>query len=535
MTQATLNLIIAEARWSAETNKVVFDYTEHHVEPRQTHMREADNPIQYFEVINRNGDHYRRSWPSSFLAGLDMYSTVIIDKDTGKVFGSVASLYKNSFGVKNAQQWVEYTSWVRANDGWDHGSLDYMMDRVEKFFIQGFIPEEHCTSPYDQMKLVWCMHPEFHPGGVKFYASWRDHMRKRKSETTFGRFIRKVFPKATDAQVEEFVNYMSKVFVKREFTLHEGASRANFKLAYGGKRADTMNIRTTQSRKSLANSCMRDKDWGFGSLHPAEVYASGSFKIFWLEDKQGHIAGRVNVYFPEGKAPQAGPCYGVCEASLNLLEAKLDEIGAVRYDNAEWWGAKLLKIEINSGEYLMPYLDLCAEAEEHDDCFILDKSGDFELVSTDGYLNTGDRHECYECGCRMHSDDVYTAPYGWEEYCESCYHDNFVTCDMTGEIYRSDDVTSANTNQRRHLWGAGRCIEITVGPDVEIADCHYTDELWVVDDMVDDVDGNLTSPIYAADNLTQVKGVWYTSQQLADNGLDEDGDEIVTEQEGEAA
>jgi hypothetical protein len=108
---------------------------------------------------------------------------------------------------------------------------------------------------------------------------------------------------------------------------------------------------------------------------------------------------------------------------------------------------------------------------------------------------------------------------------------------MTSGIHRIDEVSLANTNQRRFLWGSVRSSEITVGTDVEIADCHYTDELWVVDDMVEDVDGNFISPIYAADNLTQVKGVWYTSQQLADNGLDEDGNEVVDleEQEGEAA
>jgi hypothetical protein len=73
-------------------------------------------------------------------------------------------------------------------------------------------------------------------------------------------------------------------------------------------------------------------------------------------------------------------------------------------------------------------------------------------------------------------------------------------------------------------------------PDVSTEECYYTEENWLLEDMVQDADDNYVSPIYAENNLTLVSDVWYTKEQLAENGLDENGDEIVTEDnESEAA
>jgi hypothetical protein len=478
-----------------------------------------------------SGEYYSK--PSSFRMLSEGGDYVIWDLDKQEPFGRLAEWAK-AFGFKNLSQLAHFVK-VKSGKGdlLCYNALEALSDPLHDCFRVNF--EGVGGETFNEvLSGVYYFAPIVSEKGISFYASYRDSLRDRRSETTYGRFARKIFPKATDAEVEKFSDMLAKKFIKRKFILKEGKKRKDFAHAYGGRRTETLNLVTYSGRKSLANSCMRDNDWGFDA-HPAEVYASGDFTIFWLETpEKGLIGGRVVVYFPKDRDPQAGPCYGVCEHSLDLLEQKLKEIGAVSYGHgSDWWGAKLLKVEVDDG-FLMPYLDLSAEGREEDGHFILDRKGDLEFCSTEGIIFSTPRCRCYHCDERVDEDYSYHNEDG-ETFCEDCYHRLYGICEVTQSEYPADDLISdVHTNSRRFLWGNMAHANITVGPDVSVEECYYTDELWLLDDMEEDVDGNYVSPIYARNNLTRVGDSLYSEEQLAKHGLDEDGNEIA-EQEGEAA
>jgi hypothetical protein len=488
---------------------------------------DIDSPQAHFKLSGESGYTIN----STFFNLFDYRSYVIYDLDAGEVFGLLPD-WLSTFGLKNTGQFVEMITYLRAKDLWragdPYGFMESLVHRSKSKITQleGF---------YDLLSLSHFFQPVFSAEGVTYSANYRDVIRGRRTSTTYGRFFRKMFVKATDGMIETLSDFTATLYKKREFTLHEGKERKNFKRAYSHKQSSMLNPVTSPSRKSLANSCMRDT---FDTpCHPSEVYASGDFTIYWLECGDGNIGGRVIVYFPEDKPPQAGPCYGICEHSLDLLEAKLEEIGAVLYDDADWYGARLLKIDAQGcGDWVMPYLDLCGEAKDDGDYFVLDKRGSYELCSTEGYIGYGNSYCCEGCEERISEDEVYTNHWG-AAYCECCYDERYGNCEITHHTYERDELQDAYTNNPRISWrgSRGRSL-VTIGPDVSTEECYYTEENWLLEDMVQDADDNYVSPIYAENNLTLVSDVWYTKEQLAENGLDENGDEIVTEDnESEAA
>ena len=92
-------------------------------------------------------------------------------------------------------------------------------------------------------------------------------------------------------------------------------------------------------------------------MSPAEVYASGDFKIAWLETLEGHVAARVVFSARVGTKAYHAPIYGACEQSLDMLDTYLqDNKVELSSDLGEWHGLKLLNIE-SDGRTVGPYMD----------------------------------------------------------------------------------------------------------------------------------------------------------------------------------
>lgn len=397
------------------------------------------------------------------------------------------------------------------------------------------IVDKVVKTPFDYRAMTHsCSYfqPKFSPEGVSFYSNPQDLERNRRTTTTFGRYLRKVAPQLSDAQIEACVDRYNKMYKKRDFVLKRGKSRSDFAHAYNGKQAEMLNPRTNSARKSLANSCMRNMR--IEGMSPAEVFASGDFEIIWIEDDKGLIGGRVVVYLREEGKPQAGPLYGVCEHSLDLLEAELKEMDADLYDDADWSGAKLLRIPVYSNDLLMIYCDMAEEGYDDGDYIILNhRHSNVCVQTTQGYIGSGDSTSCTACEDRVHEDDVYTNTHG-ECYCEMCYNDLYSYCDVEHEEVDRDEAVTAFTSQPCYCYCASvECpCTITVGPNVSTAECYYTDELWLTEDMEVDVDGNLVSPRYAL-TMFNIRGDLYSKEQLDREGLNEDGTPVADPEEEE--
>lgn len=311
---------------------------------------------------------------------------------------------------------------------------------------------------------------------VEIYKTHKDFLRCRKTPVKVGRAIRWMFPHITDADLELIVKHYKDLTADRVFTLHTGSKRQDFKHAYGDDLTKSRNPSTSTSRKSLHNSCMRGVIVGNGTS-PAEVYASGDFHIAWLECEDKKIAGRVVVRnATDSKPPQAGPVYGVCEQSLDMLEKYVDSIGAVRYDNnSSWIGAKVLYMEVH-GSIVGPYSDMESDLEQDGKYLVFSRHGTVEFTSTSGYANDEYVEFCECCGDRFHTEHegCHVDGHGW--HCDICLQENFVFLESEYEYVHVDDTVEVHSyrsgrkySERRHKY------------DDDTVWCECVDEFWDYD------------------------------------------------------
>ena len=325
------------------------------------------------------------------------------------------------------------------------------------------------TKPKAKMRLLHAT-PEG-SSAISFYPNLKEYLRQRKTKMKPGKFYRFVNPEATDAEVEKFVNKYREKYSDKCYTLHVGKEVEDFEFAYLPPNAPSETPATRGNRKSLVDSCMQH-DFKYSEGHPAGVYASGDFDVVYLKDHNGLIAGRCVIYTGKGK-PQAGPCYGVCEKSLNMLEDYLKSIDAETY-NPCWDGAKLLRIEVGD-KVLMPYLDVGFTFDECSTYFkVFEPDGQFEAGSTEGAIYLEGRHICEHCEDSVSEDEVYTNEDGYC-YCYHCYNEQFVH-DEDGNEIRIDDAVRVYTS---NIYGSH---EVWMHCDSgEYAECEATNELWDMD------------------------------------------------------
>jgi hypothetical protein len=443
------------------------------------------------------------------------------------IFGQLDPVHK-AFGLKSLEAVVQFN--LRRNRGdfhngdvWNHVAEEFIEYLV--YTISGVDHSVACKAAH----MFW---PTFGPDGVEMYMNVRDLERGRRTKLKVGRFFRTILPKATDAQIEQLTDHYNERYQKREFILKRSKEQKDFAHAYTHTIAKMLNPRTSSARKSLPNSCMHEMD--VQGKSPAEVYASGDFEILWLETPQkGLLGGRVVVYVPDDRPPQAGPVYGTCEHSLDLLEDALREMGAVMFDNgSNWDGARMKAISVYSDSLLMCYCDMADEAELDGDYIVIGE-GPLELHTTQGYVGSHGRTRCECCSDPLYEEDEYVNRHG-ETFCESCYNDRHTFCTITGEEIDTDEAVEVFTVQSRHVWRAS----VDSPGVITVADwsdaystCHYTDEVWLLEDMEVDVDDEYVSPRYAQNNLYYVNDAYHSAEQLASRGLDREGNEINKDEE----
>ena len=235
---------------------------------------------------------------------------------------------------------------------------------------------------------------------ISLFLNAKDAKRERRTTMKGGRAFKHMFNHLSDKEIAALAEAWIEESSPREFVLKVGGERKDFRKAYCGVRAKYRNPVTTSYRKSLATSCMHTTKVadGDGDMSPAEVYASGDFKIAWLETLEGHIAARVVFSARVGTKSYHAPIYGACEQSLDMLDTYLqDNKVELSSDLGEWHGLKLLNIE-SDGRTVGPYMDGCIRGNISGDHIVLSHSGDLDFDSTDGYASDGEMCAC--CGDR---------------------------------------------------------------------------------------------------------------------------------------
>ena len=317
---------------------------------------------------------------------------------------------------------------------------------------------------------------------LSIYKTAKDWKRGRRTVMKFGRAIRWMMPELSDFTIESISKAYIDLYAERVYILHTGETRENFAHAYSDNLSRSYNPATSSSRKALHNSCMRGVETDTG-ISPAECYASGDFQVTWLECEEGKIAGRVVVLKgTEDCDAQAGPVYGVCEQSLDLLEAHLEKIGARNYDNdSSWSGAKLLKLE-DCGGLIGPYSDMeeCVSTSDCGEYLIFDSRGEHTLSSTSGYIEEEGMEYCADCGDRFNMEDGdggYVDDHGC--VCDSCLQYNYTYVEDLEQYVHDQHVIQVRSR------ALSNTVTVTVNYSTDYDGyvfCDCVDELWEFDD-----------------------------------------------------
>ena len=343
---------------------------------------------------------------------------------------------------------------------------------------------------------------------ISLYLNAKDAKRERRTTMKVGRAFKHMFNHLSDKQIAALAEAWIEESSPREFVLKVGGERKDFRKAYCGVRAKYRNPVTTSYRKSLATSCMHTTkvDDGDGDMSPAEVYASGDFKIAWLETLEGHIAARVVFSARVGTKSYHAPIYGACEQSLDMLETYLqDNKVELSSDLGEWHGLKLLNIE-SDGRTVGPYMDGCVRGDVSGDHIVLSHRGDLDFDSTDGYASDGEM--CAHCGDSVSEDDLYHTDDGG--LCEHCFNENYAYTE-NGEVIPADQAVYA---LNRSSWN-GNCYEICVHID-EAVFCEDLDQYWVEEDVTWSECGDYAIPTHLMKDYPE-----YFPSEFGEDGDDE--------------
>jgi hypothetical protein len=371
-----------------------------------------------------------------------------------------------------------------------HNRCEHLRVAFDEYAVETLDPEDF-RAQYDFCVAINSLfHPEIVDGKISLYKNLSDVHRGRKTTMKLGRALKFLMPKASDKFIESYVDRIREMFVKRGFKMHVGSDREAFRFAYMHDRARYLNPKTTSYRKSLASSCMHDVE--VGGISPAEVYASGDFKVAYLTDVHGRLGGRVVYRVLDDGFISPGPLYGVCEHSLDLLQAHIDNH---EVDCNDWDGAELLRIE-KWGDLVGPYIDGHKKVSDWGDTVVIDSCGDLSCESTDGLFESAGCF-CEYCEGRGDADDMtYVESHGM--VCDSCIEVDFFQSESDYEWYHIDAgfqvVESLSSWGPRTLWVHRHDMDDYVFCERElnydywhIDLCTYVDalDLWVPNHKID--------------------------------------------------
>jgi hypothetical protein len=322
-----------------------------------------------------------------------------------------------------------------------------------------------------------------------FVYLWLDYKGREKGregrvKMKPGKAFRKIFPFLSDVELEKLVDKFKLEFSPTTVTIHETKDADEIVEVYTMERSPDRNFQTTSYHKRLSDSCMRHDTEYFGfDKHPAYAFGSGDFTVFYALDGQGKCAGRVTVY-TNCSEPQSGPIYATCEAAIEALEGKLEEVGATKAGNGDWDGASILKLK-DRGKFYGPYLDCGGTLTEDSNYLIIDSSGTIEHNHC-GHYSSG--NYCQWCEERVDGEVTYVESVD-REVCECCLEHDFF------EEYWADDSV----------------VELANGDYVAkkyIGECY---EYCTIDGKV-----------YDKDDMTEVDGKWYYIDNLEEQQREEE-------------
>lgn len=195
--------------------------------------------------------------------------------------------------------------------------------------------------------------------------------------------------------------------------------------------------------------------------HPVRAYAAGDLAIAYLAEGES-IKARA-LCWPERKV--CGRIYG----DAARLAATLERAGYTADNGRGFDGARLAKIELDCGVYLMPYLDNGYRVADRGSYWEMGSSGDY-AQNTEGTIG-GTR--CDHCRDYCSPDETFGTDNG--SICETCYSEHYFTCERCESIYHVDNAIAVNGLRRSQSMVCDGC---AASDARQCADCgeHFIEE-----------------------------------------------------------
>lgn len=166
-----------------------------------------------------------------------------------------------------------------------------------------------------------------------------------------------------------------------------------------------------------------------GDYMPTDVYATGEFKIAYIEPLTHSVLARAIVHEPTKTWVRV---YG---DEGQTLADWLDSNG---YTKESGWpeGTRLLKIEDSYGRYVLPYIDGDVRGVRHSgsDWVLTDRGYDIYCDFTDGVFDPDQGEPCGDCGENCDPDDMYYSEYH-DRSIGPCCIDNYREAIFTSRGY----------------------------------------------------------------------------------------------------
>lgn len=391
--------------------------------------------------------------------------------ESGHVYFSGYQRYPSG-KIKGYEDWI-----IKELEGHPKSSIFCV---AESYFAKLHIPAEH------KFKLLYPL-PRPAKSDSAMVAFYPDENKRKAQVLTVmkpGRYLRKtlvdddgncLYP---DTKIEEWANAWIVEYGKRQ-------------IHYLTKADDIVDAYV----KSRINSCMSHDIDSYASRphHPVEVYGTADdgvevdtqLAVIYESDDDiapENIIARCIVY-PKEKIRTA--MYGDYQKIMMLLEKD-------GYTTGSFEGARLRKIENDSGQIVCPYFDFgCGVAEDKVNLVVRAYGSGGE--SQNGLLHGS---QCCECGDSIDPDDTWSDD-DENEYCENCYHDIYRYCNVIGEHVRDDgDFIEINGTVR---YDGLRIREVSQeGIEVLLADnlvfwCELTEDYYSCESYVrvETVDGDV--------------------------------------------
>jgi len=327
-----------------------------------------------------------------------------------------------------------------------------------------------------------------------------------------GRAIRTMFPCLTDNEVDNIVDKHRRLYGHRNFDLREATTGVGIGEVYGMPYAETRNIDTTHNHKALCNSCMRYDfslpEHGNLPVHPATMYGEDEWVlVYLLEEGTGLLGGRVLLWKNPNGSTTAGPIYGVCTASIDMLQEYLDDQGIPFADYGDWVGATLTYIPhtIGGSNYAIgAYLDVeprrCS-IDYDDKTLTISRDYGLDMSNYSGRIPVRTMKQCDCCGEYTDPEELYEVE-GDQEYCYECRDYNTFQCEACHCYHLNENVVEAYHYGRSgynpaHIYEQSICDYCSENEYVELECDDMGTILFRSSDTYRTIDGNYIPVHYA--------------------------------------